>query len=59
MLNTTTIAGAVGAGGLGAVALGYGYQRFDDLIMYFIVAILLIMVLLIQGLGRFIYKILK
>lgn len=59
MLNTTTIAGAVGAGGLGAVALAYGYQRFDDLIMYFIVAILLIMVLLIQGLGRFIYKILK
>ncbi len=59
MLNTTTIAGAVGAGGLGAVALAYGYQRFDDLIMYFIVAILLLMVLLIQRLGRFIYKILK
>lgn len=59
MLNTTAVAGAVGAGGLGAVALTYGYQRFDDAIMYFVVAILLLIVLLIQGLGRIIYNILQ
>ncbi|WP_333651915.1 methionine ABC transporter permease [Lacrimispora sp.] len=56
MLNMTAMAGAVGAGGLGAVALTYGYQRFDYAIMYFIVVILILLVLLIQGLGKLIYN---
>lgn len=56
MLNMTAMAGAVGAGGLGAVALTYGYQRFDYAIMYFIVVILILLVLLIQGLGKMIYN---
>ena len=55
-LASTALAGAVGAGGLGAVALTYGYQRFDDVMMYCIVAILFIMVLLIQGFGELLYK---
>lgn len=55
-LASTTIAGAVGAGGLGAVALTYGYQRFDDAVMYAVVFILFTLVLLIQGIGHFIYK---
>lgn len=59
MLNTTAMAGAVGAGGLGAVALAYGYQRFDYLIMYFIVIILIFLVLLIQGVGNKLYKLTK
>lgn len=59
MLNMSAMAGAVGAGGLGAVALTYGYQRFDYAIMYFIVAILIVFVLLIQGLAKAIYKKLK
>ncbi|MDR1774250.1 MAG: ABC transporter permease [Clostridioides sp.] len=59
MLNTTAIAGAIGSGGLGAVALAYGYQRFDDAIMYFVVAILLVFVIFIQGLGNILYKVLK
>ncbi|MEN2258073.1 ABC transporter permease subunit [Paraclostridium benzoelyticum] len=59
MLNVTSIAGAVGAGGLGAVALTYGYQRFDDAIMYFVVAILLIFVVIIQGIGNKLYKYLQ
>ena len=59
MLNVTSIAGAVGAGGLGAVALTYGYQRFDDAIMYFVVAILLIFVAIIQGIGNKLYKYLQ
>lgn len=58
-LGSTTLAGAVGAGGLGAVALTYGYQRFDDLMMYTIVVILFIMVLIIQGLGNLVYKKIK
>jgi D-methionine transport system permease protein len=59
LLNTTALAGAVGAGGLGAVALAYGYQRFDDAIMYFIVFILLIFVIFIQGFGKKLSKMLK
>ncbi|GAA0099836.1 ABC transporter permease [Paraclostridium bifermentans] len=59
MLNVTSIAGAVGAGGLGAVALTYGYQRFDDAIMYFVVAILLIFVAIIQRIGNKLYKYLQ
>ncbi|MGI6080443.1 MAG: methionine ABC transporter permease [Candidatus Avilachnospira sp.] len=55
-LASTALAGAVGAGGLGAVALTYGYQRFDDVMMYCIVAILFVMVLIIQGLGELLYK---
>ncbi len=56
MLNMSAMAGAVGAGGLGAVALTYGYQMFDFAIMYFVVVILIVFVLLIQGLGKLIYK---
>lgn len=55
-LASTTLAGAVGAGGLGAVALTYGYQRFDDVMMYAIVMILFVMVFAIQGVGGLLYK---
>ena len=55
-LGTTTVAGAVGAGGLGAIALNYGYQRFDDIMMYAIVIILFVIVITIQGLGKLVYK---
>ena len=41
------------------MALAYGYQRFDYAIMYFIVIILIMFVLAIQGLGKAIYKKLK
>ena len=58
-LGSITLAGAVGAGGLGAVALTYGYQRFDDAVMYTIVFILCILVFLIQGTGSLLYKKLK
>lgn len=59
MLNTSAMAGAVGAGGLGAVALTYGYQRFDYTIMYFIVIILILLVMCIQGIGNKLYKLTK
>ena len=58
-LACTTLAGAVGGGGLGAVALTFGYQRFDDVMMYAIVVILCVMVLIIQNLGTFVYRKLK
>ena len=52
MLNMTAIAGAVGAGGLGAVALTYGYQQFDYSITYFIVIILMIFVFVIEKISK-------
>ena len=33
-ISATTIAGAVGGGGLGSVALNYGYHRFDNSVLY-------------------------
>ena len=50
------MAGVVGAGGLGAVALTYGYQNFDDLVMYSTVVVLIIMVQIIQWVGNKIYE---
>ncbi len=54
-LSATTLAGAVGAGGLGAVALNYGYQSFNNTILYTSVVILLIMVQVIQSIGNLLY----
>lgn len=55
-LSATTMAGAVGAGGLGAVALNYGYQSFNNTILYTSVILLCILVQLIQGIGNYLYK---
>lgn len=55
-LSATTMAGAVGAGGLGAVALNYGYQSFNDMVLYTAVIILLILVYIIQITGDYLYK---
>ena len=59
LLGCTAMAGAVGAGGLGAVALTYGYQNFNETIMYSIVVILIIMVAGIQYFGDWIYRKMK
>ena len=58
-LNATTVAGMVGAGGLGNVAIRYGYQNFNDVIMYSTVAILVVLVQLFQFVGNIVYKKLK
>ena len=50
------MAGAVGAGGLGAVALNYGYQSFNNTVLYTAVLILCILVQIIQGIGNYVYK---
>ncbi len=55
-LSATTMAGAVGAGGLGAVALNYGYQSFNNTILYTSVILLCILVYLIQSIGNYLYK---
>ena len=52
----STIAGAVGGGGLGAVALNYGYQSFNDFVLYTCVFILFALVQLTQWVGNLLYK---
>ena len=59
LLGSTAMAGAVGAGGLGSVALTYGYQNFNQQIMYSICAVLVVLVAVIQYFGDWIYKKLK
>ena len=56
ILGYTAMAGSVGAGGLGAVALTYGHQRFDTQAMIYTVVTLIIIVQLIQYLGNLAYK---
>nr|WP_080286859.1 methionine ABC transporter permease [Clostridium botulinum] len=56
ILGLTAMAGAVGAGGLGAVGLTYGYQSFNDTIMYTTLILLVIIVGIIQFVGNIIYK---
>lgn len=51
MINSSAIAGAIGAGGLGDVAYRYGYQRFDLQIMFAVIVVLVILVMLIQVTG--------
>lgn len=55
-LSATTLAGAVGAGGIGAVALNYGYQSFNNTVLYTSVAILFVMVQILQVAGDWLYK---
>lgn len=59
IINTSAMAGAVGAGGLGAVAMIYGYQNFDSQIMYGTVIVIIILVQLIQWSGNSLYRNLK
>jgi len=50
------MAGTVGGGGLGDLAIRYGYQRYDVTLMLIIVVILVILVQTIQMLGDFISR---
>ncbi|MEQ1105326.1 methionine ABC transporter permease [Acinetobacter ursingii] len=51
MINSSAIAGAIGAGGLGDIAYRYGYQRFDLTVMFAVIVVLIVLVMLIQATG--------
>ena len=51
MIGASAMAGAVGAGGLGDVAIRYGYQRFDTTVMAAVIAVLIALVCLVQFTG--------
>ena len=48
LVNYSAMAGTVGGGGLGDLAIRYGYQRFNPTIMLATVAILVVIVQLLQ-----------
>lgn len=52
----STIAGAVGGGGIGAIAINYGYQSFNNAVLYTAVVILYLMVQAVQTVGNKIYE---
>lgn len=56
LIGFSAMAGAVGGGGLGDLAIRYGYQRYDFTLMIIIVVILIALVQGIQMAGDFISR---
>lgn len=52
LIGATAMAGAIGGGGLGDLAITYGYQRFSTITIVVTVVILVIIVQGIQSLGN-------
>jgi D-methionine transport system permease protein len=52
LIGATAMAGAIGAGGVGDLALTYGYERMNTPLMLFTVIILIIFVQIIQTIGN-------
>ncbi|MFC4713207.1 methionine ABC transporter permease [Planococcus dechangensis] len=52
LIGASAMAGAIGGGGLGDLAITYGYQRFDTMVMFLTVAILVVLVQGVQSLGN-------
>lgn len=51
VVGNSAMVGAVGGGGLGNLALTYGYQRFDTIVMTITVVLLVLLVQGLQSLG--------
>ncbi|WP_159721148.1 methionine ABC transporter permease [Enterococcus sp. CSURQ0835] len=56
MIGFTAMAGAIGAGGLGALAWQEGYQRGNYTVTLVATIIILIIVFIVQGIGDFLTK---
>lgn len=56
VLGYSAMAGVIGGGGLGAIALQYGYYRYQKDVLFTTVILLIIMVMLIQEIGIFMSK---
>ncbi len=51
LVGASAMAGAIGAGGLGDLAIRYGYQRFETSVMIAVIAVLIVLVCGIQWMG--------
>ena len=56
LIDFSAVAGTVGGGGLGHIAMTYGYQRFDGSVMIVTVVILIVMVQVAQWIGNTLSK---
>lgn len=52
LLGATAMVGTIGGGGIGNLAISYGYQRFDNVAMIITVVTLIIVVQLLQASGN-------
>jgi D-methionine transport system permease protein len=51
LIGASAMAGAVGAGGLGDLAIRYGYQRFQTEVMVAVIVVLIALVSAVQAVG--------
>ena len=56
VLGYSAMAGVIGGGGLGAIALQYGYYRYQKDVLWTTVALLVVLVMIIQEVGVFVAK---
>lgn len=56
ILGYTAMSGAIGGGGLGKIAIDYGYYRYKDLVMLIAVVLIILLVQLFQTFGTFLAK---
>ena len=56
LIGYSAMAGLVGGGGLGKVAIQYGYQRFNGFLMCVTLILLVVLVECAQGLGNFLAR---
>ena len=56
ILGYTAMSGAIGGGGLGKVALNYGYYRYKYLVMLIAVILIVVLVQIFQSVGTFLAK---
>ena len=59
LVSYTAMAGTIGGGGLGDLAIRYGYQRFQTDVMAITVILLIVMVQLIQLIGDLLVRIIR
>ncbi|MGE8203494.1 methionine ABC transporter permease [Heyndrickxia sp. NPDC080065] len=57
LIDFSAMAGTVGGGGLGDLAMTYGYQRFDTSVMVVTVVLLIILVQIAQFVGNYFARI--
>lgn len=56
LIGYSAMAGTIGGGGIGDLAIRYGYYRYDNTVMFTTVIVLIVLVQVIQYLGDFIAK---
>jgi len=59
IIGFSAMAGTVGGGGLGDLAIRYGYQRYDFTLLLWIVIILIVMVQIVQMTGDYLSRRMK